>query len=333
MQGISMQPVNTAVRTLAACAAWALACAGLATTAQAQGAFPNKPLTLIIPGAAGSSTDNIGRIIADRLGQALGQTVVIDIRAGGNGAVGARALAAGKPDGYTLMMPGNSISVLASYTIKNPAYDPEKDFVTVAQVVAIPFGITVGTDHPARSLKDLIALARDKEVFFATPGSASISRLIGEWLNQKTGTRLVNIAYPSSAAAHTDVIGGRVAMMVDGLGGVAPHVKSGRMRLLAVTTQNRVKGFDDTPTAAEVVPGFVVPGFFTLVVPPGTPAEIIDTLNRAARQAMQDPRVNERLAIFGAEAASGSVADAERLLREQRTLFKGLVEQAKIKPE
>lgn len=304
-----------------------------AGAAFAQGVFPSRPITLIVPSAAGSSLDNIARLYGERLGQLLGQPVVIDIRTGGNGAVGARALAAARPDGYTLMFPGNSITVLYPYTVKNPTYDPEKDFVSVALVATIPFGITVAKDHPARSLKDLLAEAKDKEVFVATPGSASISRLIGEWLNQKAGTRLANIPYPSSAAAHTDVIGGRVPVMIDGMGGVAPHINSGRMRLLAVTTQNRARGFADVPTVAELIPGFVVPGFIAVVASPGTPPDAIEAINRATRQVVQDPKLNERFAVFGAEAASGPTTDLDRLLREQRTLFKQLIEQAKIKPE
>ena len=308
----------------------AAVCAAPAALAQK---WPTRPLTLIVPGAVGSSTDNIARVYADRLAQQLGQPVVIDIKAGGNGAVGARALAAAKPDGYTLMMPGNSIIVLATYTVKNASYDPEKDFVPVAQVVAIPFGIATGNDQPMKTLADLMAVARQKGVFFGSPGSASISRLIGEWLKQKGATGLTNVAYPSSAPAHLDMMGGRLPVMIDGLGGVAPHVKSGKVRLLAVTTPQRAKTFPDTPTAAETIPGFVVPGFFAVVAPPGTPNDVIEILNRESRLVAQDPRLNERYEVFGAEAASGTRADLDRLIREQRVLFKGLVEQAKIQPE
>ena len=315
-----------------ASAALLLAATFAAPVALAQ-KWPSKPVTLIVPGAGGSSTDNIARVYADRLSQQLGQPVVIDLKAGGNGAVGARALAAAKPDGYTLMMPGNSIIVLTTYTVKNAVYDPEKDFVPVAQVVAIPFGIATGNDQPMKSLADLMAAAKQKEIFFGSPGSASISRLIGEWLKQKGASGLTNVAYPSSAPAHLDMMGGRLPVMIDGLGGVAPHVKSGKVRLLAVTTQNRAKTFPDTPTAAETIPGFVVPGFFAVVAPPGTPNDVVEILNRESRMVAQDPRLNERYEIFGAEAASGTRAELDRLIKEQRTLFKGLVEQAKIKPE
>jgi tripartite-type tricarboxylate transporter receptor subunit TctC len=310
------------------------ALAGVASPAFAQKTFPLRPITLIVPGAGGSSTDNIARQYADRLSQQLGQPVVIDLRPGGNGAVGARALAAAKPDGYTLMMPGNSIIVLTPLTMKNPTYDADKDFVPVAQVVAIPFGVAVGSSQPIRSIQELMAMAKEKELFFASPnGSASIPRLIGEWLKQKGATGLSFVGYPSAPPAHLDVIGGRVHVMIDGMGGAAPHVKSGKMRLLAVTTQDRVKAFPDVPALAETIPGFVVPGFFAVVAPAGTPNDVVELLNRESRVVAQDPKLNERFEIFGAVAASGSRADLERLIRDQRVLFKGLLEQAKINPE
>ena len=317
----------------------ALAVAALSVTlavgqpAFAQKTWPTKPITLIVPGAPGSSTDNVARVYAERLSQLLGQPIVAENRAGAEGAIGSKALVSAKPDGYTLMIAGNSILVLNAFTVKNLAYDAEKDFVNVGQLVSIPFGIAVTKDYPASSFKELLALSKEKETFFATPGAASISRLIGEWLNQKAGTKLANIAYPSSAHAHTDLIAGRVPIMIDGLGGVAPHVKSGRVRLLAVTTRTRAKAFEDVPTVAEFVPGFVVPGVFAIVAPPGTPAEIVETLNREIRVAAQDPKVGERMAVLGAEASSGPTAELDRLLKDQRTLFKGLVEQAKLKPE
>ena len=143
----------------------------------------------------------------------------------------------------------------------------------------------------------------------------------------------MNIAYPSSAPAHIDIMGGRVPLMIDGLGGVAPHVKAGRLRLLAVTTRHRTTGFDEVPTVAETIPGFVVPGFFAIVGPAGTPPEIVELLNRASQRAIQDPKLKERFAIFGAEGSSGPVAELERLIKDQRTLFKELVTQAKIQAE
>lgn len=323
-----MFPVSKPFRNILIAAALA-ACSTLALAQK----FPSRPITLIVPGAGGSSTDNIARIYGDRLSQQLGQPVIIDLRAGGNGAVGARALATAKPDGYTLMIPGNSIIVLAPFVTKSPSYDPEKDFVPVAQVVSIPFGIGVGNDQPIHSINDLVAASKQRELFFATPGSASISRLIGEWLKQKGATGLTNVAYPSSAGGHMDVMGGRVPVIIDGLGGIAPHVKAGKIRLLAVTTPARAKTFPTAPTVAESIPGFVVPGFFAVVAPPGTPADVLDTLNSASRAVAADVKLGARYELFGAEAASGSRADLDRLIKEQRTLFKGLVEQAKIQPE
>ena len=308
--------------------------AATGSTASAQtAAWPTKPVKIVVAAGAGSSVDVFARVLGDRLSQSLGQPVVIEPRPGANGAIAGQVVATAKPDGYTFLFAGNSALVINPLMAKNLPYNGEKDLVAVAPVVYVPLAIAVRDDNPARTIQELLAQSRGKESFFATPGAASLARLIGENLNEKAGTKFVNIAYPTSGAAQTDLIGGRVPMLIDGLGGIASHVKSGRMRLLAVSTATRAKEFPDVPTIAEAIPGFVVPGINSVVAPAGTPPEILDLMNKKINEITQDGGIADRFATMGGDAASGSRADLERLLKDQHVTFKRLIEQAKIKEE
>lgn len=301
---------------------------------QAQDKYPSRPVTLIVPGAAGSSSDNIARVYADHLGRRMGQSLIIVNRPGANGAVAAGALASAKPDGYTLMFPPTSTLVLASMTMKNPPFDAEKDFALVAQAVSIPYAIVVGSSQPIHSIRDIITLAKDKDLFYASAfGALSVPRLIGESIRQQGAAHLTPVPYPAAPAAHVDVISGRIPVMIDGLGGVAQHIKSGRMRLIAVTTPHRVDGFSDAPTLTESIPGLVVPGLFAVVAPAGTPTAVLEYLNRESIAIAQDPKVNEQYANYGAVASAASREDLDKTLKSQRILFKTLMEQAKLQPE
>ena len=314
---------------------WAMAIfIAMATAAvSAQTAWPNRSVKLVVAAGAGSSVDVFARVLGDRLAQSLGQPFVVEPRPGANGAIAGQAVASAKPDGYTFLFAGNSALVINPLMAKNLAYNGEKDLVAVAPVVYVPLAIAVRDDHPARTIQELLAQSRGKESFFATPGAASLSRLIGEHLNDKAGTKFINIAYPTSGAAQTDLLGGRVPMLIDGLGGITSQIKSGKMRLLAVSTATRAKEFPDVPTIAEAIPGFVVPGINSIVAPAGTPPEIMDLLNKKVNEITSDRSIVERFATMGGDAATGTRADLDRLLKDQRVTFKRLIEQAKIKED
>ncbi len=333
-----MHPLSFFRRTnRAALRALSLAAVALMATASpvasGQTAWPTKPVKIIVAGGAGSSVDVFARVLGDRLAQSLGQPFVVEPRPGANGAIAGQAVATAKPDGYTFLFAGNSALVINPLMAKNLPYNGEKDLVAVASVVYVPLAIAVREDHPARTIQELLVQSRGKESFFATPGAASLSRLIGENINEKAGTKFINIAYPTGGAAQMDLIGGRVPLLIDGLGGLAPHVKSGKMRLLAVSTATRAKEFPDVPTIAEAIPGFVVPGVNSVVAPAGTPTEIMDLLNKKINEITQDRSIIERFATMGGDAAGGTRADLDRLLKDQRVTFKRLIEQAKIKEE
>lgn len=305
-----------------------LAAGGAASAAEL--AWPSKPVRLVVAAGAGSSVDIFARVLGNRLSQSLGQPVVVEPRPGGNGSIAGQVVATARPDGYTLLFAGNSALVINALMAKNLPYDGEKAFVAVAPVVHVPLAIAVGSSSPMATMKDLLAQARSKETFFATPGAASLSRLIGENLNEKAGTRFVNVAYPTSGPAQTDVISGRVPVLIDGLGGIAPHAKSGRLRILAVSTATRAKEFPDVPTIAEVVPNLVVPGINSIVAPAGTPDEVLELVNRKVGEILGDPAIVEQFAAMGGDAAPGSRAELEQVLKEQRVTFKRLIQQANI---
>ncbi|NML44299.1 tripartite tricarboxylate transporter substrate binding protein [Ramlibacter sp. G-1-2-2] len=308
--------------------------AGLAVApAGAESAWPARPLTFVVAAGAGSSVDVFARLLAERLQRSLGQAVIVEARPGGNGVIGTQAVTSARPDGYTFLFAGNSVLVINPLMTKNLPFDIEKALVAVAPVSYVPLAIAVSTHSPVKSIQDLVASAKTQDTFFATPGSASLSRLIGENLNQRAGTRLVNVAYPTGGAAQTDVIGGRVPVLIDGLGGIAPHAKGGRLRLLAVSTEKRSKEFPDVPTIAEAVPGLVVPGINSLMAPAGTPPAILDTLNAKVREVLAAPDVAQRFVDMGGEVAMGSRAELDQILKGQRVLFRELITRANIKQD
>lgn len=315
----------------------ALLATALATSlggvAYGQPAWPTYPVTFVVAAGAGSSVDVFARVLAERLQRSLGQPVVIDNKPGGNGVIGTQQVVNAKPDGHTFLFAGNSVLVINPLMTKSLPFNVEKDLVAVAPVVYVPLAIAVRPDHPAKTLQELVAYSKANESFFATPGSASLSRLIGENINQLAGTRLVNVPYPTGGAAQTDVIGGRVPVLIDGLGGIAPHAKAGRLRLLAVSTQKRAAEFPNVPTIAEAVPGLVVPGINSIMAPAGTPPAILDQLNAKVREITADPDIALRFSGMGGDAAVGSRAELEALLKGQRVVFRQLIDKSGIKPD
>lgn len=333
-KSISRKALTSRLRTftaVAACLSGVILAVGSGAATAAKSSWPSRPLRLVVAAGAGSSVDVFARVVANRLSQSLGQAVIVEPRPGGNGGIAGQAVAVAKPDGYTMLFAGNSALVINALVAKNLPYDGEKAFVAVAPVVHVPLAIAVSGNSPISSMKDLLAQARQGDVFYATPGAASLSRLIGEDLNARAGTRFVNVAYPSSGPGQTDVMGGRVPVLIDGLGGISAQAKSGRLRLLAVSTATRAKEFPLVPTLSESIPGFVVPGINSIVAPAGTPFEVMELVNRKVNEILKDPAIIEQFAAMGGEAAPGSRADLDRLLKEQRATFKGLIERANIR--
>lgn len=275
-------------------------------------AWPAKPIRYVVPFAAGGTTDVLARLVGPRLGAALGQTLVVDNKAGAGGVLGADAVAKSPPDGYTLL--GSTIATQAINPALNPkiAYNAAKDFVPVTMIGATSNCVVVPAASPFRTIQELIAHARRNpgKLSFSSAGTGTSQHMGGELLKQMAGTFIVHIPYRGSGPAVQDVIAGQVDFGIDTLVATAPHIKSGALRALAVTAGQRVKGFDSIPTIAEsCVPGYDVVSWQTVHAPAGTPREIVQRLQGEIAKILQQPDIRQRLDLLGLEP-SGMTSEA-----------------------
>jgi len=314
----------------AACiAALGLAHAGLA---QAQ-SYPNKPIRLIVPFAAGGTTDIVARAVSDGLGRELGQPVVVENRGGGGGAIGADALAKSAPDGYTLGIA--TVSTMATNPATNPKnpYDPLKDFAPITNLVNVPNVLTVNPKVPAKTLKEFVAMlkANPGKYSYASAGKGSISHLDGELFKDITKTDMVHIPYRGSGPALNDTLAGQVNAQFDNLPSSMPHIQAGKLRALAVAAPKRVEGLPDVPTFAEAgMKDMNNMAWYGLVAPAGTPAAIITRVHDAAVKALQDPNVKRRLADSGAYTDGNTPAQYAAQIKRELDLRKKIARDQNI---
>ena len=313
-----------------------LAAAALAVSTAHGQAFPSKPLRLIVPFPPGGSADILGRGIAQKLGDGLGQAVVVENRPGAGTAIGAEALARSPADGYTLM-----IGTVSSHAI-NPAlnpklpFDPVRDFTPISLVASIPFAMLVHPSVPAKNVAEFIAYARARpgKLDYSSAGSGTSNHLAGELFEAMTGTHLVHIPYRGSAPALQDLIAGRVALMFDLVLTAAPQVKSGAVRGLAVTGAQRSAVLPDLPTVAEAgVPGYEVSAWFGIFAPAGVPKPVVDRLNAEIVKAMAAPDLRQRLVSQGAEPVTNSPEQFATYLKAEIAKWAKVVKDAGVQPE
>ena len=283
---------------LAMAAASALA---LGTAAQAQ-EFPDRPVTLVVPFAAGGSTDVVARIIGQKMADDLGQQVVVENVAGAGGNLGADRVARAEADGYTILMGTVATHALNPLILKTKPYDPEKDFAPVSLLVLVPNVLVVNPELPAKNVAELVALlkAAPEQYSYASSGNGTPLHLSGELFKKMAGVSIQHVPYKGAGPALNDVIGNQVPIMFDNLPSSSGHIKSGTLRALAVTTKERAPSFPDVPTIAETVPGYETYTWNALFAPAGTPKEAIDRLNAAAKKALADPTVAEKMKDFSA---------------------------------
>ncbi|MBP0620478.1 tripartite tricarboxylate transporter substrate binding protein BugE [Cupriavidus consociatus] len=314
----------------AACvAAIGLAYAGFV---QAQ-SYPTKPIRLIVPFAAGGTTDIVARAVSDGLGRELGQPVVVENRGGGGGAIGADALAKSAPDGYTLGIA--TVSTMATNPATNPKnpYDPLKDFAPITNLVNVPNVLTVNPKVPAKTLKEFVALlkANPGKYSYASAGKGSISHLDGELFKDITKTDMVHIPYRGSGPALNDTLAGQVNAQFDNLPSSMPHIQAGKLRALAVAAPKRVEGLPDVPTFAEAgMKDMNNMAWYGLVAPAGTPAAIITRVHDAAVKALQDPNVKRRLAESGAYTDGNTSAQYAAQIKRELDLRKKIAHDQNI---
>ena len=291
----------------------ALASAVLTTigVAQAQTAFPSKPINMIVPFPPGGPTDLVARVIAQKMSESMGQPVVIDNRGGANGNLGAMLVVKAPADGYTLLYNTSSIT-LSPALYKSLSYDVKRDLAPVALTAVVPLALVVSVGVPANTVKEFIAYAKANpgKLSYGSAGNGNVTHLGAFQFVQANGIDAVHIPYKGSAPADIDLVGGQIQFMTDTVNSVMPFVRDKRLRMLAVTTAKRMSLFPDVPTLAESgMPGFEVGAWQGVMVPANTPKPIIQRLNSEVMKALQTPEVRQKLALQGAEPL-GSTPEA-----------------------
>ena len=291
----------------AALAALAL---GAASAAHAQ-TFPNRPITMVVPFAAGGSTDVVARIIAAKMSEGLGQQVIVENVAGAGGNVGAARVAKAEPDGYQILMATVATHALNPLMLKRKPYDPVTDFAPISLLAVVPNVLVVNPTLPAKTVPELVALlkANPGKYNYASSGIGTPLHLSGELFKSLSKTEMTHIAYRGSGPALNDVVAGVVPIQFDNLPSASAFIQAGTLRALGVTTKERAASFPDVPTIGESLPGYETYTWNALFAPKGTPKPVIDRLNAEAVKAVKDPAVAERMKVFSA-AVVGSTPEA-----------------------
>ena len=301
------------------------ACAGVAL-AQAT-AYPAKPVRIVVPYPAGGTTDIIARLAAAQLSERLRQPFVVENRAGASGAIGSVAVAQAAADGYTLVMGTASSHGINSALQKNLPYDAVKDFAPVTVVASTPNIIVVHPSVPARTLGELLALAKARpgQINFGSTSPGGSPHMSAELLKMMAGVDMTHVPYKGASPMLTDLMGGQIQAGFDNLPSTIAFVRSGKLRALAVTTTQRWPGAADIPSVAESVPGYEVSGWFGLLAPAGTPKAVLDTLQTAVAQAVRDPEVTRQLRSLGAEPVASRPETFAQQIRADVDKWRGVV--------
>lgn len=314
-------------------------CLGMALAGSAaHAAYPDKPIRLVIPYPPGGATDVIGRIVALKLGEQLGQQVVVDNRGGAGGDIGAEAVAKAPADGYTLLMGAlTSHSTMATLEKGKQRYDLVKDFAPVMVVGSVPLVVVVNPQLKVTTLKELVAYgkANPDKLNYASSGPGAPQRMAAEILRRETGVKMVHIAYKGSGPAMTDLVGGQVNMMVETVPAALPFITAGKLRALAVTTPRRISMLPDVPSAVEAgLPRLEVSSTFGVLAPAGTPPATVERLNAALAKMVQMPEAREMLLKQGVYAAAPtSAAESTERIKTEIVRWEKVITEAHIKSD
>jgi tripartite-type tricarboxylate transporter receptor subunit TctC len=311
----------------------AVACSLLAPLSFAQGAWPQKPIRLIVPSPPGDGSDLMARAIGDKLTQALGQPIVVDNRQGAGGRVGTEAAAKAAPDGYTLTMGNAGSHGINAALYKDLPYDIERDFVAVTQVMRAPNVLVINPSLPAKSVAEFIALlkANPGKYSYGSGGNGSSAHFTAELFKSMAGVDIAHIPYKGATPALTDVIGGQVVMFMGNLPPAMGHIKAGRVRALAVTTAQRSSLVPDLPTVAEGgLPGFETVAWFGLFAPAGTPPGVVARIRDEVARIVQQPDIRERIVTLGGEPVGNTPAEFAAIVRSDIAKWKGVAKAANI---
>jgi tripartite-type tricarboxylate transporter receptor subunit TctC len=309
-----------------------------ATQALVYGADPNypaRPVRVIVPYSPGGSSDTVARIVAQKLGETLGQQFVIDNRPGAAGSLGRDLVAKASPDGYTLLI-GDSPHTINVHVLLHVPYDPIKDFTPVTLLATAPQVLVINPGLPAQTLAEFIAAAKTQpgKLNYGSGGTGSITHLTGELFKLAAHVNIVHVPYKSIAIAQTDVIGGQVQAAFPTMPGAAPHVRGGRLRALAVSSVKRASALPDVPTFEESgVSGMIVTNWFGVFAPARLPPELLGKLHKALIDAMQTPDVRAKFANLSLEITTTSPREFEAHLKSELARWGKVVKAAGIKPE
>ncbi|KOF18185.1 ABC transporter substrate-binding protein [Ensifer adhaerens] len=310
----------------------ALTVLGSGIQAAAQG-FPDRAVTLVVPFAAGGSTDVVARIVAQKMSEDLGQQVIVQNVAGAGGNLGADNVARADPDGYTILMGTVATHALNPLILKTKPYDPEKDFAPISLLVVVPNVLVVNPELPAKTVEELLALLKAKpdEYAYASSGNGTPLHLSGELFKKMAGVSMQHIPYKGAGPALNDVIGNQVPIMFDNLPSSSSHIKAGTLRALAVTTAERAPSFPDVPTVAESgIPGYETYTWNALFAPANTPEPVVARLNEAANKALADPAVVERMKEFSATIVASTPQELAAHVKAELEKWTPVVRDANI---
>ena len=315
--------------TLAALAAAFLS----APAAFAQGAFPNKPVRLIVPQTPGGASDALARVIGQKLSERWGQPVVVENRPGAAGNIGADLVFRAEPDGYTLLSAPPPPLVINKLLYKKLSYDAEK-FVPISVIGAIPNVLLVHPKTQVNSVQEFIALAKSSpgKLNYASQGNGTTSHLTAELFKSMAGgLQITHVPYKGTAPALADLLGGQVEMMCDNLGVSLPHVRSGKLRALGVASAKRFPGLPDVPALAESLPGFEAVAWFGIVAPPGTPAAVAQKVSAGVAQALKHPDVLKRLSDLSAEPMGLTPAQTADYMKRETERWASVIRTAGVR--
>lgn len=324
------------IGTVALAFAGAALAFGLAAGAAAQGgAYPVKPIRLVVPFPPGAGTDTVARFVAQKLGDALKATIVVDNKTGAGGAIGATEVARADPDGYTLLFVAGPFTTVAAAS-KNATYDPVAQFTPVASIAVSPLVFVVNDDLPAKTMREFIALAKREpgKLNYGSAGPGSINHLALELMNARAGIVVVHIPYKGIAPATQDLLSGQIQAMTGTVSATLPYIAEKKVRALAVTGARRAPLLPDVPTwQEEGVPGANVINYWGIVAPAGTPSAVVARLNADVNRVLAQPDVRERLAREGAEIVAGPPERLGTIVRSDLEGWKKLIVDAKLSLE
>ena len=295
-------------------------------------AWPERPITIVVPAAAGGTTDIAARVLAERMGKDLGTAIVVENKGGGGGSIGTAQVARAKPDGHTLLM-GNIGPVAINFSLYKQLSYKESDLRGITNVISVPNILVVHADSPVRSVQDLIGLAKTRRLNVSTSGVGQSPHMSSEMFRQKAGIDVTLVPFPGAAPAVTALLGQQVDFMIDNLPSSMPHIKAGKFRALAITSGTRSAQLPDVPTITEVGVPMQVTAWFGLLAPAGTPDAVVERLQQSARKAMQTPDVRQRFADLGGVPGGETPAEYDAFIAQERKSWAQIVKAAGLSLE